>query len=214
MGDSVGGIWDIQPQGEGWQARAIAIAAAHPFAVGDAHYRFTRAAKVVDTLPFGAFRRSLINQIGGFDENLLTNEDYEFNVRLRKSGGRIWLDPTIRSKYFARSNLLDLARQYWRYGFWKVRMLHRHPDTIRWRQALPPLFVLSLLALLLLTIWFPLAGWIFVLESLIYAGVLLLAGIYSAWKHHDIVLIFALPLVIATMHLTWGSAFLWSLIAR
>ena len=140
----MGGIWDIQPQGKGWQARAIAAAAAHPFAVGDAYYRFTRAAQEVDTLPFGAFRKSLIERIGAFDEDLLTNEDYEFNVRLRKSGGRIWLDPAIRSVYFARSNLLDLARQYWRYGFWKVRMLRRHPNTIRWRQSLPPLFVLSL----------------------------------------------------------------------
>lgn len=214
LGDSVGGIWVIRPQNEGWQARAIAAAASHPFAVGDALYRFTTVAQEVDTLPFGAFHKSLIDKIGYFDESLLTNEDYEFNVRLRKSGGRIWLDPAIRSIYFARSDLSSLARQYWRYGFWKVRMLRRHPETIRLRQALPPLFVLSLLALLLLAIWFPLAGWIFVLESLIYAAILLLTGIISAWKLHDLFLIFALPLVIATMHLTWGSAFLWSLISK
>ncbi len=104
LGDSVGGIWVIRPQDGGWQARAIAIAASHPLAVGDALYRFTAVAQEVDTLPFGAFRKNLIDMVGAFDESLQTNEDYEFNVRLRKSGGRIFLDPEIRSVYYARSN--------------------------------------------------------------------------------------------------------------
>ncbi len=149
FGNSVGGVWEIRPRGSGWQACAIALAAAHPFGVGDAHYRYTTTAQVVDTVPFGAFHRSLVERIGYFDEHLLTNEDYEFNVRLRQAGGKIWLDPAIRSIYFARANLVELARQYWRYGYWKARMLRRYPGTVRWRQALPPLFVLSLLILLL-----------------------------------------------------------------
>ena len=101
----------------------------------------------MDTVPFGAFRRSLIDKIGLFDETLLTNEDYEFNTRIRQSGGRVWLDPEIVTVYYARSTLRDLARQYWRYGYWKFRMLRRYPDTLRWRQALPPLFVASLIGL-------------------------------------------------------------------
>jgi len=214
LGDSVGGVWEIRPRGNGWQARAIALAAAHPFGVGDAHYRYTTTAQAVDTVPFGSFHRALVERIGYFDENLLTNEDYEFNVRLRQSGGRIWLDPSIRSIYFARENLVELARQYWRYGYWKARMLRRYPGTIRWRQALPPVFVLSLLILLLLAIWWPVAGWIFVIESAGYAVVLSLAGLQLAKKQHDWKLIFSVPLAIAVMHLVWGSAFLWSLIFR
>jgi glycosyltransferase involved in cell wall biosynthesis len=214
LGDSVGGVWEIRPRDESWQARAIALAAAHPLGVGDAHYRFTRTAQLVDTVPFGAFHRSLVEKIGPYDESLLTNEDYEFNTRLRESGGRIWLDPQIRSIYFARANLKELARQYWRYGFWKARMLRRYPGTIRWRQALPPLFVLSLPLLLLLAIWWPFAAWIFVLESTIYVTVLLLAGFQKAWDRRDPTLIAGIPLAIATMHFAWGSAFLWSLIIR
>lgn len=214
LGDSVGGVWEIQPRNESWQARVIALAASHPIGVGDAHYRFTSTAQLVDTVPFGAFRRNLIDRIGGFDESLLTNEDYQFNVRLREAGGRIWLDPQIRSVYYARASFADLARQYWRYGFWKAKMLRRYPGSIRWRQALPPVFVLSLAVWLLLGILWPFAVWLFVLESSIYTAVLLLAGLHVAWKQRDLSFVVGFPIAIATMHLAWGSAFLWSLIFR
>jgi succinoglycan biosynthesis protein ExoA len=214
LGDSVGGVWEIRPRGAGWQARAIALAAAHPFGVGDAHYRFTTTAQVVDTVPFGAFYRSLVERIGYYNEELLTNEDYEFNVRLRQSGGKIWLDPGIRSVYFARANLVELARQYWRYGYWKARMLRLYPGTIRWRQALPPLFVLSIIILLVLAVWWPFARWLFVIESAGYAVVLSLAGLQFGKKLHDWKLILGVPLAIATMHLAWGSAFIWSLVFK
>jgi glycosyltransferase involved in cell wall biosynthesis len=210
-GDSVGGVWEIRPRGSGWTARAIALAAAHPLGVGDAQYRFTREAQLVDTVPFGAFRRSLVDEIGLFDEELLTNEDYEFNTRLRKSGRRIWLDPNIRSVYFARPNLVELARQYWRYGYWKARMLRRYPGSIRWRQALPPLFVFSLLGSALCALWWSFAGWIFVLESSAYAAILVLVGLQMAWRKRDPTLAVGIPLAIATMHIAWGCAFLWSL---
>ena len=104
LGDNVGGVWEIYPGGVGWQARAIAAAAAHPLGVGDAHYRYTDTPQQVDTVPFGAFSRSLIDRVGPFDESLLTNEDYEFNVRVRQAGGKVWLDPAIRSTYFARAS--------------------------------------------------------------------------------------------------------------
>jgi succinoglycan biosynthesis protein ExoA len=226
LGDNVGGVWEIYPGGAGWQARAIAVAAAHPLGVGDAHYRYTETPQQVDTVPFGAFPRSLIDRIGPFDENLLSNEDYEFNVRVRQAGGKVWLDPEIRSTYFARASYLDLARQYSRYGYWKARMLRRYPGTLRWRQALPPVFVLSLLVLLILSIWLPIARWIIVIESTIYILILSLVGLQTAMTYkaaadrsphlqgRDWSLLPGVPLAIATMHLAWGSAFLWSMIPR
>jgi succinoglycan biosynthesis protein ExoA len=213
LGDNVGGVWDIQPGGSGGMARAIAVAAAHPLGVGDARYRYSRQAQAVDTVPFGAFRAGLVARIGPFDETLLTNEDYEFNTRVRQAGGTVWLDPEIRSTYFARASLAELARQYWRYGYWKARMLRRYPNTLRWRQALPPLFVLSLLALGFLSVWFLPARWLSAGEVALYGLILLAAGAHSAWKKRDPFLLLAFPLAIAAMHLTWGSAFLWSLIA-
>ena len=127
LGENVGGVWEIHPARAGAIPRGIATAASHPLGVGDAHYRYTDRPQTVDTVPFFAFRRELIDRIGKFDESLLTNEDYEFNVRVRQSGGTVWLDPAIRSIYYARPTLSALARQYWRYGYWKGRMLLRYP---------------------------------------------------------------------------------------
>lgn len=222
LGENVGGVWEIRPGGPGWIARAIARAASHPLAVGDARYRYTNQAQLVDTVPFGAFRRELLQRLplppggspGPYDETLLTNEDYEFNTRIRQSGGRVWLDPAIRSAYFARATLSSLARQYLRYGFWKQRMLRRYPETLRWRQALPPLFVLSLLVLGILALLFPPAGWLLLLEVAVYLLALALLGVQQALRHKDPGLLVGLPLAIAVMHLAWGGAFLWSMLRR
>jgi glycosyltransferase involved in cell wall biosynthesis len=211
LGENVGGLWEIQPGGEAWQARAIASAASHPLGVGDARYRVGGQAQEVDTVPFGAFQRSLIDRIGSFDETLLTNEDYEFNTRIRQSGGVIWFDPAIRSKYIARDNLSSLMRQYWRYGYWKSRMLRRFPATFRWRQ-LPPVFVISFPLLAILGIWFWWARWLLILEIAVYTIALLFVGIQLAVKQRDFALIVGVPLAIATMHFSWGTGFIWSMI--
>ena len=212
LGENVGGIWQIEPGGASWIAQSIAVAAAHPLAVGDASYRIGTRASLVDTVPFGAFRRSLIDKVGPFDETLLSNEDYEFNARIRQSGGRVWLDPEIVTVYYARSTLRELARQYWRYGYWKYQMLRRYPDTLRWRQGLPPLFVASLIVLALL-IWWPLARFLLAMEFALYVTVLMLTGLLAAVRKHKIYLFIGLPLSIAVMHLAWGSGFLWSAIS-
>ena len=212
-GENVGGVWEIRPGSDTWIANSIAVAAAHPLGVGDALYRHTKQAAEVDTVPFGSFRRALIEQIGFFDESLLTNEDYEFNARVRKSGGKIWLDPSIRSIYFARSTFRELIQQYWRYGFWKWRMLSRYPDTLRWRQALPPLFVLSLISLIVLSIFIPFTRILLAGELVIYLSIMVLAGLYAALRQHKAYLILGLPLAIPAMHLAWGSGFLWSILA-
>lgn len=213
-GENVGGVWQIRPGAQTWIAKAIARAAAHPLGVGDAQYRHTTRAQEVDTVPFGAFRRSLVDEIGPFDETLLTNEDYEFNVRIRRAGGKIWLDPAIRTAYFARATLRELARQYLRYGFWKGRMLKRYPSTLRPRQLLPPLFVLGLTAGALLALAWPPAAWLYVPAVLAYVLLLLGAGVQSAWKAREPGHLIGVPAAIAVMHVCWGSALLWSLVRR
>lgn len=213
-GDNVGGVWEIKPRNQTWQARSVAVAASHRLGVGDAHYRVGKRPQKVDTVPFGAFSRTIIDRIGPFDESLLTNEDYEFNARLRQAGGVVWLDPEIRTVYFPPDSILALARQYWRYGFWKARMLRRYPETIRWRQALPPTFVLSLILLGLVGIWLPLAWWMLLIQLGIYMLALFISGIKAWIQNNDAALLLGLPLSIATMHINWGAAFLWSLVRR
>ena len=141
----VGGVWQISPGAPGPVAAAIARAVAHPMGAGDAAYRLSarreHERRRVDTVPFGGFRRSHWREIGGYNEQLLVNEDYEFNYRTRQAGGSVVLDTAIRCEYFARPSLAALARQYFRYGWWKGRMLRQHPRSIRIRQAVPALFL-------------------------------------------------------------------------
>lgn len=211
LGDNIGGVISIQAADNSWIAQSIAIAAGHPLGVGDARYRIGSGAREVDTVAFGAFRSSLFDEIGFYDETLLANEDYELNVRIRKAGGKVWLDPEIRANYFARPTLRSLAIQYWRYGFWKLRMLLRYPDTFRWRQ-ISGLFVLSWLVLGILSIWFPAARWLLAAEAVLYGSALIISGVSASWAKKKVLVGLGLPLAIATMHFSWGSGFLWSLL--
>lgn len=208
VADNVGGRWVIVPNADTPLARAIASAVGHPFGAGDALYRYTHRAAYVDTVPFGAFRRDLFNKVGLYDEGLLTNEDYDLNYRIRKAGGRVYLSPDIVSTYHARSTLHELARQYLRYGWWKMRMLRKHPTSIRWRQLVPPLFVAALAGLgcsALISPWAALGAGaliaIYLLASSL-ASISIVRQRKSSWQ-----IGVQFPLVFAIIHLCWGIGF-------
>ncbi len=196
-------------------ANAVAMAVSHPFGIGDAKYRLGRgdAQEAVDTVAFACFRKELWRSIGGFDETLSANEDYEFNYRVRLSGQTVLLDQQERCDYFARTTLKDLAVQYWRYGRWKARMILRHPGSIKLRQAVAPMFAASLPILLLAGIWLRPAWWLLGLEL----GAYLLLALFFAAKlaasaGQGLGVGLRLPLIFATIHLMWGSSFLLGLV--
>lgn len=153
--DNVGGR--MEAEGSGAVRRAIAAATSSPFGVGGARFHYSKAEEWVDTVYLGAWRRATFDNLGLFDEELVRNQDDEFNYRLRAAGGRILLSPRIHSRYYGRSSLSSLARQYFQYGFWKVRVLQKHPLQMRLRQFVPPLFVLALIATSALVLAFPAA---------------------------------------------------------
>jgi glycosyltransferase involved in cell wall biosynthesis len=205
---NVGGRWDIQPVAQTWMAKSVAAAASNPVGVGDAFYRYSETAGEVDTVPFGAYYKSTAQELNGYDESLLTNEDYELNTRIREQGGKIWFDPSIRSIYFARPTLKALAQQYYRYGYWKAQMIKRYPATIKWRQALPPLFILSIIFFAVISFLLKF-GWIFLVAELtIYVVILGLFGIRDSFRSKNLGLVLGEPLAIATMHQCWGLGFL------
>lgn len=211
--DNIGGVWIIEPGDTTHVAKAIAIAASNSIGTGNAAYRMAGSlAGFVDTVPFGSFRRELFDNIGCYDEKLLSNEDYDFNVRIRKAGGRIYLDPKIQCIYYARTNLKSLAKQYWRYGFWKVKMLRKYPDSIRWRQALPPLFLLALTALFCISIFLPVFFFLLGGVVLIYC-VTVAFSVGKDKRSKELAFrekLFTMA-AIMTMHFSWGSGFLVSL---
>lgn len=151
----VGGVWHVVPGADTPMGQAIASVVSHPLGAGGAAYRNeigSRAVETVETVPFGAFRRSLWEQLSGYDESLAANQDFDFNYRTRKAGFEVVLDRRIRSTYRARPALRALARQYQRYGFWKVQMLRKDPRALHWRQVPPALVLPWLLASLSLAL--------------------------------------------------------------
>jgi len=142
--DNVGGR--MHARGENAWGVAVAAATSSPFGVGGARFHYSDEEEWVDTVYMGAWPRPVFWGIGLFDEELVRDQDDEFNYRLREYGGRILLSPKIKSVYLVRGTPQALWRQYYQYGFWKVRVLQKHPLQMRPRQFVPPLFVLSLLA--------------------------------------------------------------------
>lgn len=213
IAQNVGGVWDIRPGNNSCVAKAIARAASHPVGAGDASYRLSGKASFVDTVPFGAFSKDTFEKVGGFNEELLSNEDYEFNVRIRKNGGKIWLDPRIRSQYFARKNFKELAHQYSRYGFWKYQMIRSYPDSIRWRQAVPPLFCLAIYIFGIISFFWPFARIIVASILASYLLILTIIATIEALKKRGFCYMF-LIVAFAVMHLSWGNSFIFSMISR
>jgi glycosyltransferase involved in cell wall biosynthesis len=131
--------------GENRVARAISMAQSSWFGVGGVAFRTGRKEGCyVDTVAFGGYLREVFSRIGGFDEELVRNQDDEFNLRLTRSGGKIWLDPAIRSVYYSRAGFPSLWRQYFQYGFYKVRVMQKHRTVAAWRHLVPALFVSGL----------------------------------------------------------------------
>lgn len=129
------------PNGEGPWARAVASVTSHPFGVGGSAFRTAETPGFVDTVPFGTFRRSLFDKLGGFDERLTRNQDNEFNSRIIHSGGRIAFDPGIRVIYKNQASLRGLVRQAYHTGMWNVYTLRLHPHTFALRRFIPAGFV-------------------------------------------------------------------------
>jgi len=203
--DNVGGC--MTAMADNIFGKTVAIATSTPFGIGNSKFHYAQTEGEVDSVYMGAWPRLVFSKIGLFDEELIRDQDDEFNYRLRANGGRIILNPDIRSIYTTRSTPSGLFKQYFQYGFYKVRVLQKHPLQMSLRQFVPPLFVLSLLAALILTLttkW----GWI---TLAVIAGSYILANLTASiitsakrgWRH-----MWLLPVVFTIIHLSYGSGFL------
>jgi glycosyltransferase involved in cell wall biosynthesis len=139
--ECVGGV--LETEGDSYIGRVIALAMSSRFGVGGAAFRVGGEGPV-DTVAFGAYRRSVFDRLGRFVEDLPGGEDDEFNYRLRDAGGAIVLVPGMRAGYTARGSLRGVWRQYFSYGKAKPEVLRRHPAQVRLRQLAPPAFVAAL----------------------------------------------------------------------
>ena len=169
---------------DGKTSAVIGIAMSSPFGVGNSHFRTGAKNGYVDTVAFGAYRKEVFESIGYFDENLIRNQDDEFNFRLIKSGRTIYLSNTIRANYYVRGSYRKLVKQYYQYGYWKVFVNKKHRVITSIRQLVPFVFVLFL---------FSLPVWLVINVQLVYFVVLALyftiATVYAirkSSKSHEI----------------------------
>ena len=206
--DNVGGVWRILPGGNTAMARAIAVGLAHPFGVGNAYYRIGASApRWVDTVPFGCYRREVFTRIGLFDEEHVRTEDDEFNLRLRKNGGRILLVPEIVIDYYARESLNQVWRMYYQYGYFKALVARKLGGVLSLRHLIPSLLVLTLALSLLLGRWFPVLGVLGFLTLSVYLLADLTCALVAG-RGQGLAVTADLTLVFPALHFSYGLGFL------
>jgi len=189
--------------GEKDAGQAIALALNHPLGAGGARYRRAGASCESETLYLGAYPIDWLRKIGGWDEQFAANEDYELNTRLRKAGGRLLVAADIRIIYIARDSLAALARQYARYGSWRVATWRKHPGAMQLRHLAPAAWTAGLVLGGLLAFF---TSWPLLILLLPYLLAITLAAASLA-AGHGWRLFPRIWLAFPTMHLSWGFGF-------
>jgi succinoglycan biosynthesis protein ExoA len=198
----------IETVGETDVARAVAAGMSSWFGVGGSAFRVGSARPIVaDTVPFPAYPRAVLIEAGPYDEELVRNQDDEYNYRLRGAGKKLLLTPAMQSRYWSRANLRSLWRQYFQYGFWKVRVMQKHPRQMSWRQFAPPGLVAALVVGALGAVWsggvrLGLAALVAVYVAAAVAAAIPV-GRRLSWRGRVL-----LPFIFAILHLAYGSGFL------
>jgi cellulose synthase/poly-beta-1,6-N-acetylglucosamine synthase-like glycosyltransferase len=186
--------------GRGPWGRAIAAVLRRRIGLGGARHRTGGGGGPIEHVFSGAYRRRALVAVGGYDPTLHANEDFEVDHRLRRAGGTIWLEPRARVTWYTRESATALARQMWRYGFFKARTLWLHPRSLRPRQLAPPALVLCLTAL---TVGSPRLG---ITTWLVYLGTAV--GLGAVAGRSDGASPWRAGLATPTVHLCWGLGLL------
>ncbi|CAM2757653.1 glycosyltransferase family 2 protein [Hathewaya histolytica] len=192
------------------KGEAISEAMSSPFGVGNALFRYATERAYVDTVAFGAYRKGVLDSIGYFDEELVRNQDDELNFRVTKNNYKIILDPDIKSTYYSRASLKKLWKQYYQYGFWKVRVMQKHGKTSSIRHLIPLAFVTTNMIGALGSFFCKPIRMLWILELLLYFT---LDIIFSVKKSKgNIKILGYLFIIFPILHLSYGIGFLEGLI--
>ncbi|HMK65374.1 MAG TPA: glycosyltransferase family 2 protein [Thermodesulfobacteriota bacterium] len=206
--DNVGGICLTLPGKNSTMGKSIALGSSHPFGVGNAYFRIgLKKPKEVDTVPFGCYKREVFKKVGLFDEDLIRNQDDEFNLRIIKNGGKVLLVPEIVSYYYARDTLKKLWKMYFQYGYFKPLVARKIGSVLTWRQLAPAIFISLLLSSGIFTLFarpFLLIFLFFLISYLVVnLGVSAAIALRKGKK-----LLLTLPLVFFTLHFSYGLGYL------
>ncbi len=212
--DNVGGMMITLPQQDTFVGKVIVSVLTSRLGVGNSDFRIgVKQPKETDTVFCGCYKKEIFERIGYFDENLLSSQDIEFNIRLKRSGGKIMLFPDIISYYYTRSDLLSFFRNNFRNGFWAIYPMKfvKHIP-VRTRHFIPLIFVSGLFGNLILSFFSPIFIYIFLI---IVAPYLLINFYFSskiAIQKKDFRYFFVMPLVFVTLHISYGLGSVWGVI--
>ncbi|MEZ4799089.1 MAG: glycosyltransferase family 2 protein [Flavobacteriales bacterium] len=160
--DNVGGMWITEPGNQTLEAAAIAIATTDKIGIGNASYRHGAASEIeTDTVPYGCFKKDIFTRIGTFDEDLLRNQDDEFNGRIIKNNGKIFLIPEVKIRYFARPTYAKMRTMFYQYGLYKPLVMLKLGSPATMRQFAPPMLVLGHSIAAFFMLLFPSIWWFF-----------------------------------------------------
>jgi len=209
--DNVGGVWETVPGAENIKAHAIALAMSNPFGVGNAKYRLKTNEDQpfeVDTVPFGCYKREVFERIGYFDEELIRNQDNEFNERLKRNGGKIFLVPDIKIKYFARDTYTKLWKMFFQYGYFGPLVDKKLRRLTRIRRYVPSAFLLSVFLLPVLSIITAKILLISVTSLTVYFFINLICCVKITYKEKKVCLIPYLFYAFLVSHFSYGLGYL------
>lgn len=188
--DNVGGL--LVTRGNGAVGKAFAKVLSSIFGVGNSGFRINASSGYVDTVPFGAYRRATFAKFGLYDERLTRRQDYELNYRIRKNGGKVYLDSDIKLTYHCRSTIPGILEQSYQKGKWNIITAKLCPGTMSLRHLVPLLFVLSLMILPLPALFLPFFKWILFAELGIYLFLNLIYSLKPADGVKEAILMFIL----------------------
>ena len=191
--------------------KIVSIATSSRFGIGSSQFHFAKQAQWVNTVYMGSWNRSIFEKIGGFDEELVRNQDDEFNFRIIQSGGKIWLDPTIKSIYHPRNSVKKLFKQYFEYGLYKVRVMQKRGGFASLHHLVPGVFVFSLLVSMI-SFYFFRFPFFLILFSYLFSSFCFSILESIKGKKYRLNFIFSLPVIFFVLHFSYGLGFLVGLI--
>ncbi len=187
-----------------YESEMIAKAMSTSFGMGLGNFRTLKKSDFTDTVGTPMYPKFVFEKIGFFDEELVRNQDDDFNFRVTNAGGKIWFESEIDLKYYVRGNFKGLFRQFFQYGYWKVFVNKKHKVVTTYRQMIPPLFVFSILL-------YPIISLVPIFHTLMNLGIalyILLGMLQSVRLSKNITDIFYIFITFPTLHFSYGLGYL------
>ncbi len=211
--DNVGGVFITHPGGTSYGAQLVQALSTHRFGVGNAGYRLDAMEGSADTVPYGFFTREVFNRLGLFDERLVRGQDYEFNRRIRASGGTVWLNPAIQVHYHNQPTLAAfLKKQLGKEGPYNAYLWYLAPYAVSIRHGITGAFVLGVCLGAALCRFTPIIFWPFAVVFGFYWLMALIAGVQQALRYHEWHHVLAVPVGLFLFHFCHGLGFLIGLV--